>query len=114
MQPLAAVTEALFATVDGCGQLAQLDLVEVGAELAHPTRAAEVARYAWTNCTAIAPSPTAVAHRFVDPERTSPAANTPGKLVPRRSLASAASPVRMKPSSSRPTASPSHSVQGSA
>src|SRR3954447_17774780 len=31
-------------------------------------------RCAWTSCTAIAPSPTAVAQRLVEPERTSPAA----------------------------------------
>ena len=42
------------------------------------------ARLACTSWTAIAPSPTAVAHRFVEPERTSPAANTPGRLVSRR------------------------------
>ena len=31
--------------------------------------------------TAIAPSPTAEATRLIEPERTSPAANTPGRLV---------------------------------
>ena len=40
-------------------------------------------RNSWTNWTAIAPSPTAVATRLTDPERTSPAANTPGRLVSR-------------------------------
>ena len=38
------------------------------------------ARYWWTNWTAIAPSPTALAIRFTDRWRTSPAANTPGML----------------------------------
>jgi len=39
---------------------------------------------AWTNWTTIAPSPTAVAQRLVEPERTSPAAKTPGMLVSSR------------------------------
>ena len=42
------------------------------------------AKWSCTSWTAIAPSPTAVAHRFVDPERTSPAAKIPGTLVSRR------------------------------
>src|SRR3954463_7780546 len=71
-------------------------------------------RCAWTSCTAIAPSPTAVAHRFVEPERTSPAAKMPGTLVSSRCSACASAPVRMKPFSSRSTASPSHSVHGRA
>ena len=70
------------------------------------------ARCAWTNWTAIAPSPTAVAHRLLDPERTSPAANTPGTSVSSRLSMPAAAPVRMKPSWSRATVSPSHSVHG--
>ena len=40
-----------------------------------------VARTSWTNCTTMDPSPTAAATRLADPERTSPAANTPGRLV---------------------------------
>jgi hypothetical protein len=35
----------------------------------------------WTPATAMPPSPTAAAHRFTEPERTSPAAKIPGKLV---------------------------------
>jgi len=35
----------------------------------------------WTPAMAIPPSPTAAAQRFTDPERTSPAAKIPGKLV---------------------------------
>src|SRR4051794_5607548 len=38
-------------------------------------------RYWCTNWTAMAPSPTADATRLTEPERTSPAANTPGWLV---------------------------------
>src|SRR5918996_4877509 len=63
------------------------------------------------NWTAIAPSPTAVAHRLVEPERTSPAAKTPWTLVSRMWSAPAAAPVRMKPFSSRATTSSSQSVQ---
>ena len=54
------------------------------------------------NWTAMAPSPTAVAQRLVEPERTSPAANTPGISVSSRLSVFAAAPVRMKPSWSRP------------
>lgn len=39
------------------------------------------ARRMWIPATAIPPSPTAAAHRFTDPERTSPAAKIPGRLV---------------------------------
>jgi hypothetical protein len=42
------------------------------------------ARTLWTNCTAIEPSPTAAATRFMLPDRTSPTANTPGRLVSSR------------------------------
>ena len=41
-------------------------------------------KYSCTNWTAIAPSPTAEATRLTDPDRTSPAANTPGRLVSSR------------------------------
>src|SRR4030095_15369502 len=40
-------------------------------------------KYRCTNVTAIAPSPTAEATRFPGSARTSPAANTPGRLVSR-------------------------------
>ena len=90
-------------------------LVAVGGPITRQRCAcASPARRRWTNCTAIAPSPTAVAHRFVDPERTSPAAKIPGTLVSSRSRCPRAEPVRMNPSSSRATASSSHSVHGSA
>ena len=65
-------------------------------ELGHrPWRTA--AKWSCTSWTAIAPSPTAVAQRFVDPERTSPAAKIPGTLVSSRLSVPAAEPVRMKP-----------------
>src|ERR1700730_5951046 len=114
VQPLAAVEQAVLAAVDGCRELAERDLVEVGAELAHPTRAAGRARCWWTNCTAIDPSPTAAAQRLLDPDRTSPAAKMPGTLVSSRLSAPAGSPVTMKPSSARATASSSHAVHGAA
>ena len=66
-----------------------------------------------TDAIALAPSPVAAATRFIEPERTSPTANTPGTLVsngsgvrsrsaqagPRSALLSWTS-VRMKPLSS--------------
>ena len=42
------------------------------------------ARYLWTKLMAIEPSPTADATRFMAPDRTSPAAKTPGQLVSSR------------------------------
>src|SRR5712691_8028912 len=117
VQPLAARPQAVLAAVDRRRQLANGDLVEVGAySVAHVTSstAGVRERWAWTNCTAIAPSPTAVAQRLVEPERTSPAANTPGISVSSRCSVFAAAPVRMKPLWSRPTVSSSHSVHGSA
>src|SRR5438132_6120201 len=41
-------------------------------------------RYSCTNWTAIEPSPTAEATRLAEPDRTSPAAKTPGRLVSNR------------------------------
>ena len=46
-----------------------------------PVQAGTRDRCSCTNRTTIAPSPTAVAHRLTEPERTSPAAKTPGTLV---------------------------------
>src|SRR5262245_54327615 len=80
----------------------------------HQPARESVARRLWTSCTAMAPSPTAVAQRFVDPDRASPAAKTPGTLVSRRYSASAAAPVTKNPLSSRSTAPSIHSVHGSA
>jgi hypothetical protein len=95
---------AVLGALDGRWQFANSDLVEVGAQsVAHVTSstAGVRERCAWTNWTAIAPSPTAVAQRLVDPERTSPAANTPGMSVSSRLTMFAAAPVRMKPLWSR-------------
>src|SRR6267154_4386272 len=106
VQPLAARPQAVLAAVDRRRQLANRDLIEVGAHsVAHVTSstAGVRERWAWTNWTAIAPSPTAVAQRLVDPERTSPAANTPGMSVSSRLSMFAAAPVRMNPSWARPT-----------
>jgi hypothetical protein len=116
VQPLVARLQAVLAALDGWRQFADRDLVEVGADdVVHvASSTAGVERWAWTNWTAIAPSPTAVAQRLVEPERTSPAANTPGTSVSSRLSVSAAVPVRMKPLWSRPTVSVSHSVHGSA
>src|SRR5437762_7480049 len=82
------------------------------------------ARLRWIPATAIPPSPTAAAQRLTDPERTSPAAKIPGRLVSsgagrrlfsRHAGASATSaPVLMKPLSSRAMSGGSHSVQGRA
>src|ERR1044071_9321283 len=78
----------------------------------------------WIPATAIPPSPTAAAQRFTDPERTSPAAKIPGRLVSngagrrlfsRHAGASAMSaPVLINPFSSRSTSGGNHSVHGRA
>src|SRR4029077_2770118 len=71
VQPFAADAEAVLATVDRGWELANCDLVEVGAGGAHDTSAGWTARCSCTNWTAIAPSPAAAAQRLVEPERTS-------------------------------------------
>src|SRR3954451_5342551 len=102
VQPLAAATKAVLAAVHLGRELAHLDLVEMGAGIrAHRTPAGCAERCLCTNWTAIEPSPTAAAQRFVEPERTSPAAKTPGMLVSSKLAAPAASAVRRKPSSCR-------------
>src|SRR5438094_9463498 len=80
------------------------------------------ARLMWTPATAMPPSPTAAAQRLTESERTSPAANTPGRLVSsgpgaRFILCQAEdcatfAPVRMKPLSSRSISAVSPPVQG--
>jgi len=53
--------------------------------LGHNVRLSHLSlRYSCTNWTAIAPSPTAEATRLTELDRTSPAANTPGRLVSSR------------------------------
>jgi hypothetical protein len=100
VEPQAADLQAVLAALDGRWQLEDGDLVEMGADgLAHVTSFAGVReRWPWTNWTAIAPSPTAVAQRLVEPERTSPAANTPETSVSSKWSTLAAAPVRIKPS----------------
>src|SRR5437899_13010981 len=80
-------------------------------------------RYSWTNWTAIAPSPTAEATRLTDPERTSPAANTPVRLVSSRNGGrrrdqcgdrAKSAPVRTNPLASRSTSGASQSGRGTA
>jgi hypothetical protein len=76
----------------------------------------------WIPATAMPPSPTAAAQRLTEPERTSPAAKTPGRLVSsgagrrlfsRHAAASATSaPVLMKPLSSLSFSGGNHSVHG--
>src|SRR3954454_24147628 len=80
------------------------------------------ARYSWISDTAIEPSPTALATRLIERERTSPATNTPGTLVSStygsrlsgKPAAFASAPARMKPRSSRATTPSSQSVRGAA
>src|SRR5262245_63471959 len=82
------------------------------------------ARLIWIPATAIPPSPTAAAQRLTDPERTSPAAKIPGRLVSsgagrrlfsRQAGASATSaPVLMNPLSSRSSSGGNQSVHGRA
>src|SRR5205814_6251008 len=78
----------------------------------------------WIPATAMPPSPTAAAQRLTDPERTSPAAKIPGRLVSsgagrrlfaRHAGASAMSvPVLMNPFSSRSISGGNQSVHGRA
>src|SRR5205807_2980633 len=98
-----------------------LEEVEPAEGLDHPP-----ARYSCTKCTAIDPSPTADATRFIDSLRTSPATNTPGRLVSSRcggresahrgrtSSCSTSAPESTKPRSSRATAAGSQPVCGRA
>src|SRR6267143_152380 len=70
------------------------------------------------------PSPTAAAQRFTEPERTSPAAKMPGRLVSsgagerllsfQAGAPATSDPVLMKPFSSRSISDGSHSVHGRA
>src|SRR6266568_3739628 len=78
----------------------------------------------WIPATAIPPSPTAAAQRLTDPDRTSPAAKMPGRLVssgpgcrllPRHDGASTTSaPVLINPFSSRSISGGNQSVHGRA
>jgi len=68
--------DATFQAVGGSSVPEPSNLLLIGAGLL----VLYSARTLWTNCT-IDPSPTAAATRFMLPERTSPTANTPGRLV---------------------------------
>src|SRR5215475_8100910 len=77
-------------------------------------------RYSWTNWTTMEPSPTAEATRLIEPDRTSPAAKTPGRLVSsrkgwRRTFQCGESkrrgPVRTKSLASFSISGGSHSVE---
>src|SRR5207253_7312908 len=84
----------------------------------------EPASLMWIPATAIPPSPTAAAQRLTEPERTSPAAKIPGRLVSsgagRRLFArhagdsATSAPVLMNPFSSRSISEGNHSVHGRA
>src|SRR4249920_1009866 len=91
--------------------------------LGHNVRLSHLSlRYSSTNCTAIAPSPTAEATRLTEPDRTSPAANTPGRLVSSKnggcldvhSDCVKAGPVRINPQESVSISLGSQSVRGTA
>ena len=87
-----------------------------GFGLTDPAVPRAAAKTRWSVATTCAPSPTADATRFTEPERTSPIAKTPGRLVSkgcRFSLASA--PVNTNPFWSNATSDPeSQFVLGSA
>src|SRR3954451_20342970 len=75
-----------------------------------------------TPAMAMLPSPTAAAQRLTEPERTSPTAKTPGRLVSsatggrvacfQSGASETSAPVLMKPFSSRRISGGNHSVQG--
>src|ERR1700746_3403793 len=82
------------------------------------------ARLMWIPATAIPPSPTAAAQRLTDPERTSPAAKIPGRLVSsgpgwrlfsfHAGALATGDPVLMNPFSSLSISGGNHSVHGRA
>ena len=80
---VANLERSLDAARRECGQrlvVDALEQVEVGQQLDHSAPA----RYSCTKLTAIDPSPTAEATRFIDWLRTSPATNRPGMVVSSR------------------------------
>jgi len=82
MHPLRSDFYALGAFADG-RLLNRINRIEVRAAAIGHLRLLlfEAASRRWTPATAIPPSPTAAAQRFTDPDRTSPAAKIPGRLV---------------------------------
>ena len=98
-----------LAALDQAGQLRVVEAAEERG-IAQPLRdrigrkmrvAHSWARYWWTSATAMAPSPTALAIRFTESWRTSPAAKSPGRLDSRRNGGRS----RLQPCS-RPTLGP--------
>src|SRR5713101_7241477 len=119
MDPAVLHFQTLLAA--GGARLDVADLVEMGAGLLGHDHTS--LRYSCTNWTAIAPSPTAEATRLTESDRTSPAANTPGRLVSSRNGCrravqwedpARAGPVRTKPLASRSISGGSQSVRGTA
>src|SRR6516164_11044600 len=120
MDPWRTYLQALFATERAWRHLAnrvgmdafvrhQCLLVLAGSEALSPS----FARKACSSATTCAPSPTAAATRLTEPERTSPIANTPSRVVSSGLWMFA--PARTKPLSSSITPDrDSHSVFGSA
>ena len=74
------------ASTSGSTPVEEVEHLEHLDHLGHVEHLAHTAapRYSWTKDTAIEPSPTAEATRFIDSLRTSPATNTPGMLVSSR------------------------------
>src|SRR5438094_4127504 len=119
MDPAVLHFQTLLAA--GGARLDVADLVEMDAGLLGHDHTS--LRYSCTNWTAIAPSPTAEATRLTESDRTSPAANTPARLVSSRNgcrfpvqCGDCASdgPVMMKPLASRSISGGSQSVRGTA
>src|SRR5258708_11372649 len=114
MDPRRAGLQALLAAERARRHDANLGLVAAGIrhhtllEAAMAAGWPASARKACSAATTCAPSPTAAATRLTDPARTSPIANTPGRLVSSglRMLA----PVRTKPLSSSLTPEPDNQV----
>src|SRR3989442_5224416 len=94
---------------DDCGMIVRLSHISL--------------RYSCTNWTAIAPSPTAEATRLTESDRTSPAANTPARLVSSRNgsrlpvqcgYSASDGPDTMKPLASHTIHRRSQQVRGTA
>src|SRR6516165_5806840 len=105
MDPRRTYLQALLATERAWRHLAnrvgmdafvghQCLLVSAGSRALSPSSA----RKACSSATTCAPSPTAAATRLTEPERTSPIANTPSRLVSSgRSLLVESAPVKTNP-----------------
>src|SRR5205814_7162799 len=125
MEPTTDITNkfSVFATTPcrGLISVAGLKLAPRFAKLAIALQEDE-ANLIWTPVTAMPPSPTAAAQRLTEPDRTSPAAKIPGRLVSsgpgwrlfsfQAGAFATVDPVLMNPLSSRSISSGSHSVHG--